>query len=235
MAGKTQTSKPMESEGHDDALHRLIRDTAFEKFRRFGSRRVTMDEIARDLRISKKTLYQHYSTKADLVMACMDKFQGQVFGIIEASMSGKGKVLERLIAIQKAFSLISQTITADFITDLKSEFPWIWEEVDRRRHATLSHFESLYAEGVASGEFYPEIHPKVAVLMQLAIMEKVMNPDAFALHGFTPVEAAQTILTIMNKGLLSESAKADTAKPGKLSKQSTPTHEAGSRGKENAS
>jgi TetR/AcrR family transcriptional regulator, cholesterol catabolism regulator len=57
-----------------------ILDTAFDLFRQFGTRSITMDDIAQKMGVSKKTLYAHFADKDELVVSavkryleCMDK------------------------------------------------------------------------------------------------------------------------------------------------------------------
>lgn len=49
-----------------DDVKMLILDKARERFDRFGYKKTTMDEISRDSRISKKTLYEHFRDKENL-------------------------------------------------------------------------------------------------------------------------------------------------------------------------
>jgi len=50
-------------------IQERIRQKADELFRRYGIRSVTMDEIATQLGMSKKTIYQYYTDKDQLVDA----------------------------------------------------------------------------------------------------------------------------------------------------------------------
>jgi AcrR family transcriptional regulator len=44
-----------------------ILQRAMEMFQRYGLQAMTMDDVCRELSMSKKTLYQYFSNKADLV------------------------------------------------------------------------------------------------------------------------------------------------------------------------
>ena len=49
-----------------DSMKSLILDRAKDRAERFGFKKTTMDEISRDCRISKKTIYEHFADKEDM-------------------------------------------------------------------------------------------------------------------------------------------------------------------------
>lgn len=67
-----------------------IIEFAAEKFTQFGSKRFTMDELAALLGISKKTIYKHFSSKEDLVVAS-----------VQYLISEYNQTLEHLIKTEK--------------------------------------------------------------------------------------------------------------------------------------
>ncbi|MDD5309787.1 MAG: TetR/AcrR family transcriptional regulator [Deltaproteobacteria bacterium] len=188
----------------DQAQKTAILEAAFEKFRRFGIRRVTMDEIARDLRISKKTLYQHFPDKETLVRACTDRVSGELVPAAKKALASRGTVVERMLGSFGVFSSLPRLISAEFVADLKSDYPHLWNEIDGRRHEILARFEKLIEQGVASGEIRPGIHPKAAMRMMFAVVENVVVPDVLALGEFTPSEAVSTLVTIFSKGMFAK-------------------------------
>lgn len=184
------------------AQRERILEVGLALFRRFGMRRVTMDDLARELRISKKTLYRHFPDKAALVAACADRVFGQVAPVIRGALEGEGPVTPRLLTTWRAFSMLPRLISPQFIADLQAGYPEIWRSIDRRRRAVIASFERLFAAGVASGEIRPEIHPKVALRVLFAVLERVMVPDVLATAEFTLAEAVQTVATMLLRGVL---------------------------------
>jgi AcrR family transcriptional regulator len=185
----------------NDAQKNRILETGLEKFRRFGIRRVTMDEIARELRISKKTLYQHFPDKAALVCACVARIQGTVLPAVAAAIGGSGPAIERIIGTWRALATLPRHMSGELIADVQADYPELWREIDLRRHEVLGRFEALIAEGVRAGDIRPEVHPKVAMRIIFAIIDNVMIPDVLALGEFTPAEAVNTIIAMFAQGM----------------------------------
>jgi len=184
-----------------DAQRDRILETGLEKFRKFGIRRVTMDEIARDLRISKKTLYRHFPDKESLVRACTDRIAGTVIPIVSEALSRDGPPMERIVQAWRGFAMIPHLLSAELIADLRADYPHIWSDIDARRHEVIGRFEKLIADGVRSGDIRPDVHPKVVMRLILAVVEQVMVPDVLARGEFTPAEAVGTIITVFSRGM----------------------------------
>jgi AcrR family transcriptional regulator len=185
----------------NDAQRDRVLDTGLEKFRKFGIRRVTMDEIARDLRISKKTLYRHFPDKESLVRACIERITGAVMPAVAEALGRDGPPMERIVVAWRGFATLPRLLSAELIADVQADYPHIWKEIDARRHEVIGRFEKLIADGVRSGDIRPEVHPKVVMRLILAVVEQVMVPDVLARGEFTPAEAVGTIITVFSRGM----------------------------------
>lgn len=185
----------------DLAQRNVILDTAFDKFRKFGIRRVTIDEVARDVRISKKTISLHFPNKEAIVRACVERIVTRVFPEVKKALRSREPVMYRILRTWQALSVLPGTVSADFMADLKADYPDIWEDFDKRRHVLFAGFEKLVVDGIASGDIRPEIHPKVALKVFWAIIENVMIPDVWALGEFTPTQAFETVSNMIGRGI----------------------------------
>jgi AcrR family transcriptional regulator len=57
--------------GPMDEVHKKILDDTMELFFKYGIRSITMDDVARELGMSKKTIYKYVGNKAELVDQCI--------------------------------------------------------------------------------------------------------------------------------------------------------------------
>jgi len=187
-----------------EAQYKLIADVALSKFRAFGIRRVTLDEIARELRISKKTIYQHYPSKEDLVKACTVNIRERVFPAVQAAINGQSSISERVMAVWQELGEIPRTVTREFTADLKAEYPHIWTEIETQRRSVIASMESLFREGIEHGEIWPDIHPRVAVRVLLAVLDNIFVPEVMFQGEFTIVEALNTVMILMIRSSLIE-------------------------------
>ncbi len=79
----------------------LILDKARERFDRFGYKKTTMDEISRDCRISKKTLYEHFRDKENLFNSLYVRECRAARNTIFARMGEAVEPLDRLVELLK--------------------------------------------------------------------------------------------------------------------------------------
>jgi AcrR family transcriptional regulator len=84
-----------------DNIKSLILDKAQERFNRFGYKKTTMDELSRDCKISKKTIYAHFRDKEDLFRSLMVREDNEVRKMIFDSIAGISNPLDKLIQLVK--------------------------------------------------------------------------------------------------------------------------------------
>jgi AcrR family transcriptional regulator len=185
----------------------MILDTAFALFRQFGIRRVTMDDIARELRISKKTIYRHFPDKEAMVNACADRLASEVMPAVQAALVAEGRVTDRLSRALQALGTVPRMISSQFLADVRSDYPQVWQRIDDRRRGVIAHFEQLINDGIDAGDIRPEVHPKVALRVIFAVAERVLVPEVLAAGEFTPSQAFATISTMFTRGVLTRTAE----------------------------
>ena len=85
----------------EDTRNSVI-ETATQMFHTQGIRNVTMDDIAHRLTMSKRTLYQLFADKEDLLLACIIKHEGDLRHHLSNIISQSTNVLDFLLIIFKA-------------------------------------------------------------------------------------------------------------------------------------
>lgn len=80
-------------------------ECAFSNFSKFGSKRFSMDELAHDLGISKKTIYKHFQSKEELVMESLQCFLRKVRSTIDDHMQESPNEDQPLLTIVYIYKL----------------------------------------------------------------------------------------------------------------------------------
>lgn len=80
-------------------IKNLILDKAKIRLDRFGFKKTTMDEISRDCKISKKTVYEHFKDKEDLFTCLLTRECHSAIEMIFSRMDNIPDPLERLIQL----------------------------------------------------------------------------------------------------------------------------------------
>lgn len=84
-----------------DDVKNLILDKAKERMERFGFKKTTMDEISRDCKISKKTIYEHFKDKEDMFQCLFLREFHRTMEIIFSRMGEISDPLQRLIQLNR--------------------------------------------------------------------------------------------------------------------------------------
>jgi AcrR family transcriptional regulator len=209
----------------DEKRRERILAVAAEKFEQYGLRRVTMDDIAHELGMSKKTLYKVFRGKEALVDEYVQRSMEQRLGEVFTAMESADKVTDCFGAVYRRIFAFSSKISPPFMRDLKREYPQIWERVQLRRARGLQRYTALIRKGVAQGEIRPSIDPEIATGIISAVINNYMVPETFD-EGKEPNEVARTWFTMLTSGLfitppsLDEPADGETA--GDKSADETP-------------
>jgi len=150
-----------------------------------GFHSVTMDEVAFQAGISKRTVYRYFRSKEEIIEAALDAF-----------MAGVVKESERLIITeQDSASIISGFIKYIFtqgrffaspqgLKDLQQYYPHLWQKIDVFRAGRIH----IVIEAVLSrdkNEIIREIDPRIITAVILASIQAVVNPDFILKNGLT--------------------------------------------------
>ncbi len=116
-----------------DKEQQIIAD-AIKVFMTYGIKSVTMDDVAKHLRMSKKTLYQYVSDKNDLVKKCLDR-DCQVTEVLVKEVLSKGlNAIEENFEISKHIVEDLKNIHPSIFYDLEKYYPDAWNTMYTLRH-----------------------------------------------------------------------------------------------------
>jgi AcrR family transcriptional regulator len=169
-----------------------------------GFRSVTMDELAQELGISKKTLYAHFPGKIELLEAVLaNKFAGveaKLNEIARAHPHDFSTALHELLAnMQRELD----EIKPPFVRDMRQKAPDVFKVIERRRAALIERFfGKLFIEGQRAKMVRKDVPAKLTIEILLAIVQAIMNPLKMDELGMTPKEGFAGILKIVLEGAL---------------------------------
>ena len=189
--------------------HRII-NTARHHFFAFGFRAVTMDDIAAELAMSKKTLYSHFRSKAELLQAAVLDKQQSIESDLERITSESSSDFPA--AIQQLLAKMQQhlgEIHPAFMRDIRREAPEIFESVEvRRRELIHRYFTKILAQGRKAGVIRKDVPIRIIIEIWLGVVQAIMNPEKLTELDLTPEEGFSAIISVMFKGLMTAEGRA---------------------------
>ena len=123
-----------------------------ELYSRYGIKSVTMDDVSRELGMSKKTLYEHVKDKKELVQAVVDYTMEELSSKIAVVINSQKNAIQISIDIQQEIAQFMSNQNPSVEYDLKKYYPDIYEkahnkERDNMQKATIENMKIGKAEG----------------------------------------------------------------------------------------
>jgi AcrR family transcriptional regulator len=192
-----------------DPHRQRIVDAARAHFFSHGFRSVTMDDLAEELGISKKTLYAHFPGKVDLLEA-----------VLAAKLAGVEATLKRVTRAHPhdfpatLRELLAGThreldeIKPPFVRDMRQKAPDVFKVVERRRAAIIQrYFGKFFIEGQRAGMVRKDVPAKLIIEILLAMVQSIMNPPKMEELGMMPKEGFSGILKVILEGALTSKGR----------------------------
>jgi AcrR family transcriptional regulator len=169
-----------------------------------GFRGVTMDDLAAELGMSKKTLYAHFPSKTALLQAVLlQKFrdlEGEVARITEECMADFVTGLQRLLACVQRHT---EEVSPSFLRDMQRETPDLFKMVEsRRREVIQRYFAKLLAEGGREGLIRNDVPVHLIIEILLGAVQTIVNPVRLPELGLTPTTGFAVIIKVILEGVL---------------------------------
>lgn len=144
-----------------------------------------MEDLAKGLGISKKTIYQHFENKDDLVMQwSMDNLKGLVCQWEECALAGKNAIDEVFLFLSKHLDMMIK-MNSLVLHDLVKYHPACVEVLrEYRANTERERFKILIARGVAEGLFREDLDWQVLSRLQLLTKDVCMSQENFPANEF---------------------------------------------------
>ncbi len=174
-------------------------------FLRSGFVRVTSDDIAAALGISKATLYRHFRSKEEILVAFVRETISGIIGAVEGIFADPGRTVpDRLAEVFGLLSARFATFGPLLIRDIRRSAPGLWKEIETRRRAIFGHFADLFAQGVREGVFRADLDLDLVVGMYVTLIQEFISPEALLRWGRTPGEVFRTLVSVLFQGILTD-------------------------------
>jgi len=153
-----------------------ITQKAAKLFHRYGIKSVSMDDVARELSISKKTLYKLFKDKRDLVskvLACPAHDTP-----ISLSKVSNLNAVEKHILVYESIVEFLKNINPSFEYDLKKYYPGLHKEViQSRRKVIFENMKNDLTQGVKEGFFRADMDIEIINIMNIIRIEGFQTMD----------------------------------------------------------
>lgn len=152
-------------------------------FVKFGIKSLTMDDIARQLGISKKTLYLSFSNKKDLVKKVMEYQISNIQCDVVEMCSGEGNAIDELMGIGKKVNEGLSDAHPSIMFDIQKYYPQAWKVLMNHKEEFVFNkmLTNLY-DGIKQGLYRENLNPEV-ITKAFMVMTEAMMSNQLAIPG----------------------------------------------------
>lgn len=165
-----------------------IMDTAFGLFRQFGTRSITMDDIAVRMGISKKTLYAHFEDKDDMVLNTITRYIDMIQKECLTDKARAKDAIDELFLLMEMLDRTFRNMNPVIMLDLQKFHSKAFQVFLEYRNNTLSRMiRDNLKRGIEEGLYRPDIDIDVLVQFRVSSAMLCFQPEAFPGHDMSKV------------------------------------------------
>lgn len=177
-----------------------------ENFSKFGSKRFSMDELAKGLGISKKTLYKQFESKEELVSESLDHYLGKVRHRLDGYMRenpNEGEPLTTIIYIYRQGLTVLQEINPAFLHGLDRFYPKAFERYNQfKRDIVWEVCCPLLKKAQQLGQVRPKVNVELVCLLFLSRFQEAVHSRSDLFEQYALGELLEHLVINNLRGIL---------------------------------
>lgn len=200
-----------------NSIEGKILDSAYKHFLDKGYRHTTMDDIATDLGISKKTLYKYHSSKLELLEASFEVLKLKMSSKVEAILDNK--YISFPLKLKSTLTVVAThlaPINPELFEDIREHAKDVWEDIlIYINESAYLRFQKLIKQGVDQGLVNPRININLIVMLYASAIQSLLDPKFISQFPdsmrkemkLSPSEIFDQAISVIYNGILTEEAR----------------------------
>ena len=140
-----------------------------------GIKSVTMDMIASQLGISKRTLYENFKEKNELLLACLENQEMEKRARLEVYLTNRKNVIDLLLNVYEDILRFMRNTSPMFFVDMKRHYPRVNDKYENDKECHKQAMVDLLKEGVGEGVIRADINMEIVATLLTFQFELLKN------------------------------------------------------------
>ncbi|HCJ56523.1 TetR/AcrR family transcriptional regulator [Lutispora sp.] len=166
----------------------------------YGVKRFTVDDIAKDLGISKRTIYKYFDSKdhivSEFIRLSIEDNNNKTLEAVEKEETLLGKINAALLSHHK------YKMPLDILQDIEKYYPKDWERIEEQMKFKLDLMKELVNDGIKSGKLREDINVEVLSLILERSFRAIFEYDFLIKSNLNINNAVKEIEKIILFGIL---------------------------------
>ena len=181
---------------------------ASDLFHQYGIRSVSMDDLARSLSVSKKTIYQYYADKDEIVALAtqlhIDETRTEYNSVFANSKDPVDELTQMSNCMRKHFKDLNPSL----LYDIQKFYPKAWERFNRFKMDYIrNQIESNLNRGIELGYYRSEINVQVLAVLRMEEVQLGFDPTKYPRDQFDFRETQMQMLDHFINGIVTEEGR----------------------------
>ena len=190
-----------------DIKEKILKGTE-ELFMKYGVRSISMDDISRHLSVSKKTLYQHFADKDELVTLVSRGHLERSMKQYEELRENSRNPIEELAMISVCMKKDMEEINPGLLFDIQKFHPKAWKVwLDYKNEFIHDSVVRNLKQGMEDGHIRPEVNPEIIAKVRIELVQIAFNTEVFPTSQFRLSEVQAQIFDQFVYGLVTEKGR----------------------------
>jgi len=178
---------------------------ARQLFSKYGIRSITMDMIAEQLGVSKRTIYENFKDKDELLKYCIDEGMTEQRAKIYELIKNSENVIDATFNFIKYSINIYKTFNLLFYYDIQKYYPESCElKIKQNDKQNLDRTIELLNQGKSEYLFRNEINVEIVARLISEQFKILNNQDVFPESKFSKIEVFENIVINFIRGIATE-------------------------------
>lgn len=191
-----------------------------KKFHKEGFYKTSMDEIASELHISKKTIYKHFPSKDILLKEICNFTTREISAMIDGIVDSDGDVVFKFVKLLNMYSNFTVNISEKWLKDISIHAPNIKEDIDKSRNEKIIKVMTKLLDQGKKEKLILNYPTQLILNSFTASIFSAVNPEFLMRNKFSLSDAFKYTYNMLLNGILTEKGKEKYSKEKlKLSKE----------------
>ena len=141
-------------------------------FKKYGIKSTTMDDIAKEFGISKKTLYQHFENRNEIIYKVAQYELKNEFDELDRLFSLHSNAIDQLLFISKHIASNLHSLNPSLTYDMNKYYPEIWEQlVSLRKEYILKLIKRNLKVGMKQGIYRRNLNTDIIAVFYTFLLD----------------------------------------------------------------
>ena len=189
--------------GMEEKIRTILQQVS-DLYLKYGIKSVTMDDVSRELGVSKKTLYECFKDKNDLVKCFLD-FHMQKIRIVFEQEANEGNAIDHLMNINRIITKFLTDFNQSVHYDLQKYYPEIFKSLfEYKRVHMFNSVKENIIRGMKEGLYRADLKPELIAQIYVSRVEASLDVDFLRNKDYTSNELFTEMFIYHIRGIASK-------------------------------